>query len=221
MGYIDIDASRVIMGTAGPTAPVIYVIDSPEHPFELDSLAQNRKSTIVSIPVAAWNEALTPWPAPALYREEPDFGGKAASTLTELLDTTVPAIEASCGLSPTARAICGYSLGGLFALYALTHSGAFTACACLSGSVWYEGWVDHLRGLPLDLTGRYAYLSLGTKERRAARPILKTVQDCMEACTDILREHGCTVDYRTGPGNHLQHIPERYDAGLSALESAL
>lgn len=221
MGYIDIDASRVNVGTKGPAAPAIYVIDSPEHPFELDTLAQNRRSTTVSIPILAWNEALTPWPAPALYRGETDFGGKAATTLAELLGKVIPAVEAAHSLSPTARAICGYSLGGLFALYALTSTDVFAACACLSGSVWYEGWVEHLRELPLDLAGRYAFLSLGTKEKRAARPILKTVQDRMEECADILRARGCQVDYRTGPGNHLQHIPERLDAGLSAQDGFL
>ena len=139
----------------------------------------------------------------------------------DIVDELIPQVEAEHGLSPTARAICGYSLGGLFSLYALTHADAFAACACLSGSVWYEGWVEHLRELPLDLTGRFAYLSLGTKERRAARPILKTVQDRMEVCADILRARGCEVAYRTGPGNHLQHIPERFDAGISALDAFL
>lgn len=221
MKHIDIDTSRVIVGTEGAAAPIIYVIDSPEHPFEVEILAHNRRSTIAIIPVHAWNDALTPWPAPGIYRGEPDFGGQAASTLAELLDEAIPTIETSHGLSPAVRAVCGYSLGGLFALYTLTHTDSFAACACLSGSVWYEGWVDYLRNLPLDLTGRYAYLSLGTKERRAAQPILKTVQNCTEACTDTLRTHGCSVDFRTGPGNHLQHIPERFDAGLTALDEAL
>lgn len=218
--YLDAGASRVFEGSNG-RAPAIFVIDSPEHPFDADTLGKNRRSTVVSIPVDQWGDALTPWPAKAIYRGEPDYGGEAAQTLSALLDEVIPALEAAHGLSPSAHAICGYSLGGLFALYALTHSDAFAACACLSGSVWYEGWVEHVRALPPNLAGRFAYLSLGTKERRAARPILKTVQDCMEACTQILQEHGCQVEYRTGPGNHLQHIPERLYAGLTALDEFL
>lgn len=221
MDYIDMGKAKFYQGCARLNAPLIYVIDSPEHPFAIEPLARNRTSSIVTIPVNDWNDALTPWPAPGLYRGEPDFGGHAAHTLAHLTNELVPAFERNKELSPIARTICGYSLGGLFALYALTHTGAFAACACLSGSVWYEGWVDHLRELNLSLDGRYAYLSLGTKERRAARPILKTVQDRMEACADILREAGAAVDYRTSPGNHLQHIPERLDAGLTALDSHL
>ncbi len=221
MGYIDVSASMAYPGTGGGSSPAIYVIDSPEHPFDVTSFARDHASTIVTVPVRQWNDALTPWPAAGLYRGEPDFGGQAAATLAELTLEALPAIERAAGLSPTARAICGYSLGGLFSLYALTHAEAFVACGCLSGSVWYESWVEHLRARAADLTGRYVYLSLGTKERRAARPLLKTVQDCMEACSVILGEHGAQVDFRLGPGNHLQHIPERLGAGLDALDAFL
>lgn len=202
------------------TTPVIYVVDSPEHPFDL-SLAQGLVARVVTLPVGNWNDALTPWPTPGLYRGEPDFGGQAAATLAELVNEAIPAVEQELGLAPCARALCGYSLGGLFALYALVSCDVFCACACLSGSVWYEGWVEHLRGLEKDLTGRFAFLSVGTKEKRAARPILKGVQRNMEDCAHILEQKGCEVCYRTGPGNHLQYVSERFAAGLTAIDGFL
>lgn len=217
----DASNARVLLGESGANAPVIYVVDSPEHPFDVAPLAYGRRATLASVPVASWNDALTPWPALGIYREEAPFGGQAAQTLASLVEEAIPAIEAQAELAPTTRAICGYSLGGLFSLYALTHSDAFAACACLSGSLWYEGWAEHLANLDINLTGRFAYLSLGTKERKAARPILKTVQDQTEQCVTILQRKGCQVEYRTGPGNHMQHIPERFDAGLSALDAFL
>jgi len=221
MGYLDIEASNVFMGASGVTGPVVYVIDAPEHPFDLTVIARDRAVTLVSIPVSNWGASLTPWQAPALYRGEDDYRGEAAKTLAELCSKAIPELEASACLTPTARAICGYSLGGLFALYGLTHANAFEACACLSGSVWYEGWVDHLRSLDLDLTGHYAFLSVGTKEKHGPRPIMRTVQVNMEECARILQNKGCSVRYRTGPGNHMSHIPERYAAGIDALEEFL
>ena len=221
MKYLDIATTQVHVGAGGTSAPVIYVIDSSEHPFVVETLTRGRTATIVTIPVTNWNDALTPWPAAGIYRGEADFGGQAAETLAELLDEVMPAVEADAELSPAARALCGYSLGGLFALFALTHADTFAAAACLSGSVWYEGWVEHLRALPLDLSGHFAYLSLGTKERKAARPILKTVQDCMEQCASILRGDSCQVVFRTGPGNHMQHVNERLSAGLHELDAFL
>ena len=208
-------------GSGDPASPVIFVIDSPDHPLDPTPLLQRRTCGIVTIPVKNWNEALTPWPAPALYRGESDFGGKAADTLAELLAEGMPLAESRAGLVPATRAICGYSLGGLFSLYAFTHSSAFAACGCLSGSVWYEGWVEHLRALKLNLAGTYAFLSLGTKERRGALPILRTVQESMEACEQILRSSGCKTHFMLGPGNHFQHVNERYEAGLSALDEFL
>lgn len=220
MRFVARDGAKVFLG-AEADAPVIYVIDSPEHPFDVAPLVRDRRSTIVTIPILNWGDALTPWPAEGLYREEPDFGGRASETLAQLLTETIPTIEEREGITPRARAICGYSLGGLFSLYAFTHSDSFAACACLSGSVWYEGWVEHLRALELNLEGRFAFLSLGSKEKRGARPIMHTVQDNMEACAEILRERNCLVHYEVTPGNHMQHIPERFDAGLSALDAFL
>lgn len=59
-----------------------------------------------------------PCPAAGVRPGSPDFGGRAAETLAELVDVTIPAVEAARGLDPVCRAICGYSLGGLFSLYA-------------------------------------------------------------------------------------------------------
>lgn len=208
-------------GLRDASRPVIYVIDSSEHPFDLGAVEVALASQVVPVPVSNWNEALTPWPAEGLYRGEPDFGGRAARTLQALVGETIPSIEGRTGLRPRARGVCGYSLGGLFAVYALTHSPAFDGCACLSGSLWYEGWVEYLRALDVDLCQRYAFLSIGTKERRAARPILKTTQAKMEECAQILEQKGCAVHYQTGPGNHMQYVKERFAAGLAALDEFL
>ena len=221
MRYVCEDLLEVVNCKGGASAPVIYVIDSPEHPHDFAMLAPQVRATLVRVPVQRWSDALTPWPAPGLYREEPDFGGDAAATLAELVDEAIPTKERGSGLDPSSRAVCGYSLGGLFSLYAFVHGTIFDACGCLSGSVWYEGWVNHMRGLGLELSGKFAYLSVGTKEKRAARPILRTVQDNMEECARILQKAGCEVQYQTSPGNHLQFVAERTKAGLAAIDDFL
>lgn len=222
MGYIDIAGVEVYRGSAGDVSPVIYVIDSPEHPAGLAAMAPGRTATVVSVPVRAWSAALTPWEAAPLRRGAPGFAGDAATTLTELRERVVPLVEAQTGARrPAHRAVCGYSLGGLFALYAFTHDCIFSACGCLSGSLWYEGWVDHLRALPFEGAGKYAFFSLGKKEPKAGAPIMRGVLDDMEQCADILRGRGCDVACSIGPGNHMQHHRERFEAGLAALEAFL
>ena len=215
MGYLVHSAVTLVPGTAGAQAPVIYVIDAPEHPFGAEAFAGERACNVLRVPVRAWEDALTPWPAEALYRGSEPFGGQATATLAEL-ERAQATLESAAGIAPCARAVCGYSLGGLFALHAFVTSAGWAACGCLSGSLWYEGWADWLRGAVPDLRGRYAFLSLGSKERRAARPLLKT-----EQCVELLRAAGSAVEYRLVPGNHLSHVDERLATGLAALDAAL
>lgn len=222
MGYIDIGGIEVFRGGAGASSPVIYVIDSPEHPFGLAAVAEGRGATVVRVPVRDWADSLTPWEAPGLRRGAPRFGGRAVSTFYELRGTVVPLVEERLGASrPPRRAICGYSLGGLFALFAFTGDRLFSACACLSGSLWYRGWVDYLSAAPFEGAGRYAFLSLGKKEPKAGAPIMRGVADDMSACARILEQHGCAVDCSIGPGGHMQHHRERFEEGLAALEAHL
>ncbi len=220
MGFIDVNGCALLPSADGGGTSVIYAIDLPEHPFDIASAAEGVRTAVVRVPVRDWNDSLTPWPAAGVRPGAADFGGKAAETLAELTGAVIPAVEAAHGFSPAHRAICGYSLGGLFALYAfVSEASTFSACACLSGSVWYEGWVEYLRRHCPDGAKRYAYLSIGRKERRAGPPIMRSVQDDLEACADILRGSGCAVDLVVGPGNHMQHHTERLAAGLKALDA--
>lgn len=191
---------------------MIYVIDSPEHPMDVAAAAEGLCSRVVSVPVADWGDALTPWPAPALRPGEKDFGGRA--------DETLAALAEELDKAPGPHAICGYSLGGLFTLYAFVREPRFAACACLSGSVWYEGWVDWLRENAPDCAGRYAYFSVGKKEKRAGLPF-RHVEEDLATCAGVLRAQGCEVDIALGPGSHMQHVTERLAAGMSALDAIL
>ncbi len=220
MNYMNCESMRLCAGTSGADGPLIYVVDAPEHPFRIPDAVAGLAAHVVTVPVGDWNDALTPYPAPALYRGSDAFGGHASATLAEL-DALMPQFEAAHGLAPRRRAICGYSLGGLFALQAFTRSDTFAACACLSGSLWYEGWVEHLRAQDLRLDGRYAFLSLGSKERKAPNSVLRRVATCMDECAAILRASGCEVECQLGPGDHFHYVAERLEAGLAALDAFL
>lgn len=220
MDYVNRESMRLCAGTSDADGPLIYVIDAPEHPFPAADAAAGLAAHVAIVPIHDWNDALTPYPTPALYRNSSAFGGHAFATLGEL-DALMPQFEAAHSLTPHQRAICGYSLGGLFALQAFIRDDAFVACACLSGSLWYEGWVEHLRAQDLHLAGRYAFLSLGSKERKAPNPVQRRVAACMDECANILRASGCEVDCQIGPGDHFHFVTERLAAGLAALDAHL
>ena len=238
-----------ILNRGDGSPSIIYVVDSVEHPFDIASIAEGLSSAVVSIPIANWNDTLTPWPAPGFYDDEPWFGGHGGETLEELTCRTIPAIEAELDIesdteSPRSllprkgsriikRAICGYSLGGLFALYAFVNDSRFDACASISGSLWYQGWMHYIRKKTecvassksvvnrFDGRGRYAFLSVGKKECKSGLPLFRCVEDNMHASADLLRAAGCQVDTVVGPGNHMQHIPERFSTALGALDAFL
>lgn len=216
MDNIRLDEVELIAGSGDAHAPLICVIDLPEHPFPIEAAAAGMAANVARIPVHGWDDSLTPWEAEGL-RPGQTFGGHAAETLAELTATIVPKLTAREGVAPEALTVCGYSLGGLFALWAFVNDARFAACACLSGSVWYPGWVDYLRGSDIDGIGRFAFLSVGSKEKRGAG-LFRHVEDDMQASADILRDHGCTVHFEIGPGNHMQHHQERLAKGLAEVD---
>lgn len=239
-----VKAARHISGDGeADGAPCILFTNMPTHHFDLKPIVGDLRSYVLSVNVPDWDDALTPWVAPGLYRGDPDFGGRALETLDALAKGLIPhvceIIRMRCGRVPARWAIAGYSLGGLFSLYAFTQGsihppatepGApaafpFCAVASMSGSVWYEGWLGYLRDLAgsnaVDLDGTFAYLSIGSKERHAAQRILHCVQDNTSQTAALLGEMGARTKFEVGPGNHFQFREERLRAGLGALDAWL
>ncbi len=103
--------------------------------------------------------------------------------------------------------LCGYSLGGLFAMYAATVWDEPKLCgaASCSGSMWFPGWVEYLREHPLSCD---VYLSLGGREKNSPDPLMSTVEARTLEVKKLL-ERTAHVIYRSEPGGHFSHIPER------------
>ena len=78
---------------------------------------------------------------------------------------------------PEYTAVAGYSLAGLFALWASCQTNAFSACMAASPSVWFPGWIDYQAEHPQQTD--IIYLSLGDKEERARNPLMSQVGNCI------------------------------------------
>ncbi len=190
------------------------------HPFDAASAAP-RNSDVLAVRFGDWDGALTPWKAAGLRDGDPEFGGHAGETLRRLVGEIIPEETERLGLSPSAYGIAGYSLGGLFSLYALARCGKFSAASSMSGSLWYEGWNEYLRGLDFCGSGKKAFLSLGDREECSKNPVLRSVRACTEETARILESKGCETRVSIGPGTHFQRIPERLKAGLAFLDEVL
>ena len=87
---------------------------------EVAAIAQSsRNFLLATVPVKSWNDELSPWEAPAVWGIE-SFGGNAADTLRFLTEQVIPTLKQQFALPENVRIILGgYSLAGLFALWAL------------------------------------------------------------------------------------------------------
>ena len=93
---------------------------------EATAIAQSAHHFLfAAIPVESWNDALSPWEAPAVWGKQ-GFGGKAADTLRFLTEQVIPSLKQQFNLPEDVKIILGgYSLAGLFALWASTQTKLF------------------------------------------------------------------------------------------------
>jgi predicted alpha/beta superfamily hydrolase len=160
-----------------------------------------------------WNRDLTPWKAPRCARGGEDFGGGAGAYLLRLSDR-IPAFEAEAGLHPGRRALAGYSLAGLFSLYAMYMADLFDAAAVVSGSVWFKDFIEFMRANETKKPRPRMYFSVGDREKRTRNPWFSTIEDKMREATDILRARGAEVVFHLETGNHFADENPRVARGI-------
>ena len=147
---------------------------------------------LIAVRVPDWNRDLSPWPAPAVFGKE-GFGNGAVDFLEEILP-----------LVPEGRTCCigGYSLAGLFALWAAYRTDRFAGVAAASPSVWFPGFTEYMQANRI--RSKAVYLSLGDREEKAKNPVMAAVGSRIRKAEGILNAQGipCTLEWN--PGNHFR-----------------
>ena len=166
---------------------------------EVAAIAQSAHHFLfAAIPVESWNDALSPWKSPAVWGKQ-GFGGKAADTLRFLTEQVIPTLKQQFRLPENVKIILGgYSLAGLFALWASTQTDLFYGVAAASPSVWFLGWMEFEQQHPIQ--AQHVYLSLGDKEERTKNAVMAAVGDNIRALHSRLAERGtdCTLEWNSG-----------------------
>ena len=181
--------------------------------FRLCAEAMDRPWALAVLSCGDWNRDLSPWPAPAVFRGGGDFAGGGKAWLRQIEGEALPALRAELGCPDAPCWLAGYSLAGLFALWALYESDAFAGAVSASGSLWYPGFAEEALRRPL--RGKPAvYLSLGDAEARTRNPVMRTVQDCTERLSRRYGELGLETVFELNPGNHFQEPAERLAKGV-------
>ena len=201
---------RAVTLYADDAPQILFIQPVDTHDTELlDAEIEAMRNCALPFALAAfavkdWNRELSPWAAPPVFGKVP-FGGMAEETLSFVLACLLPELRVQLGAD---MKVCvgGYSLAGLFALWAATETNAFSGVAAASPSVWFPGWMDYVKANPIQ--AKSVYLSLGDKEEQAKNPVMATVGDCIREQYALLQaDHSVTLEWN--PGNHFQDSEKR------------
>ena len=80
-----------------------------------------------------WNHDMSPWYMPSIYSKEKSFSGGADEYMKLLIDEILPKAKELMEGEPKFTGIAGYSLAGLFAVYAMYKTDVFDRVASMSG----------------------------------------------------------------------------------------
>ena len=217
-------------------APIVYLLGdvADNSPIQVPE-----SISLVNVGVDLWEENFSPWCAPRVFAKGPNFGDGAQKTLDTLINQVVPWTESELTEPPAYRALVGYSLAGLFSLWAGVSQQVARGCqpgapaaphvdapattfqriGAVSGSFWFPGLLDYvdqqLRGGVVGLT--HAYLSLGDREARTPNPQIMHVRENAELLASKLESAGITSMFELNRGNHFQNVEGRIQKALDWL----
>lgn len=113
--------------------------------------------------------------------------------------------------------IAGYSLAGLFALWAAWNSDCFHRVASVSGSMWYPGFREYIRNNSPRPVIERAYFSLGDKESRTRHPLMGQVDACTSDIVEAVRSRCPDTVFQWNPGNHFDRPDYRMARAIAWL----
>lgn len=152
-------------------APIVYLLGdvADNSPIQVPEGV-----SLVNVGVDLWEENFSPWCAPRVFAKGPNFGDGAQKTLDTLINQVIPWTESELTELPVYRVLVGYSLAGLFSLWAgvsqqvarvcqpddaLSQPGpssqpgaphvdasvaTFQRIGAVSGSFWFPGLLDYV-----------------------------------------------------------------------------
>ena len=166
--------------------------------------------SLAAFMIKDWNQELTPWAAPPVFGKVP-FGNGAGKTLKFITSQLLPEVQENI----PHLILGGYSLAGLFALWAGYQTDRFEGIAAASPSVWYPQWIDYAsEKKPL---AKSVYLSLGDKEEKAKNPVMAQVGNAIRKQHELLTEQKINTILEWNAGNHFVDSDKRMAKGFAWL----
>lgn len=167
---------------------------------EFDNLKINSSFILVEVSNIDWNSDMTPWK----YK---NFSGNADRYLNILENKIMKEVLNKLNnIKISSYILIGYSLSGLFSLYAASKSKLFNKFGSVSGSIWYRNFSSYFE--KYNYKDKTFYLSLGDKEKFSKNNDLKKVEDETLKIYKFLKENN-KVYFEFNNGGHFNNEKER------------
>lgn len=223
MQALEIDSKNIsIFLSTKPRTPIIYLntfSDEGRKVYEAAQATGCPPFTLVAISDLDWNHDMVPWDSPPAFKNAEPCTGGADDYLRLLTREIIPTAEKELPGVPSWRGIAGYSLAGLFALYAIYRTDLFSRIGSMSGSLWFPGMKDYIFSHESKRWPDCVYFSLGDKESKTRNPILRSVRQSTEEIQAFYQDKGIDTVFQLNPGNHYDHAAERTAAGIAWMLS--
>lgn len=203
-------------------SPIIYLntfSGEGQKVYETAQAAGCPPFTLVAISNLDWSHDMTPWDSPPAFKNAEPCTGGADDYLWLLTEEIIPTAEREISGVPRWRGIAGYSLAGLFALYAIYQTDLFFRVGSMSGSLWFPGMKDYIFSREPKCWPDCMYFSLGDKESKTRNPVLQCVWKNAEEIQAFYQGKGIDTVFQLNLGNHYDHAVERTAASLCWLLS--
>ena len=201
------DIEVLIYPALNPNAPLVILNAYEGEGETVHTELQKQKIpdlSFAAVKIPDWNTDMSPWAIPPVYKNEEPFTGGADEYLEKLTNDIVPAVISDIGGKPAYIALAGYSLAGLFAVYAMYHTTMFSRIASASGSLWYPRFVDYAMSNKIANLPDKLYLSLGDKEAKTRNQIMATVENNTRELHDYYSSLGINTLFEMNEGNHFK-----------------
>lgn len=197
-------------------AYVLYPMDTLE--AWVDRTAREYDTNIVAISGMEWSDELSPWQAKGVPKGCPDFKGEAPEFLNQLRTKVFPEIESRMGMeADITRTLIGVSMSGLFALWQWMLCDTFANISSISGSFWYENFVNWMETVRIPSKTGKAYFLLGDQEAHTRVKTFRSVASDTQTIVSLLRENGINTEFESVPGDHYSDPIRRLDKAFKAI----
>ena len=178
----------------------------------IKAITQSTDFLFITVQVDSWNDDLSPWVAEPIFGEAA-FAGNAEKLLTRIKNEVI--VQLLSDHQDIKIFAGGYSLAGLFVLWAAYQTNLFEGIAAVSPSVWFPKFVDFVHNNEI-LTNR-VYLSLGDKEAKTRNQILAQVENDIRDVYRTLEDYRLSCILVWNQGNHFKEPALRMAKGFAWL----